>query len=211
MVVIVDYGMGNLRSVEKGFERFGFDVKVSDNPAEVGNADKLVLPGVGAFQDAMDGLRQRGLTKPIVDYVQSGRPFLGICLGLQLLFSKGYEDGEHEGLGIIPGKVVRFKFSENGSKERLKIPHMGWNQIDFRKEGNPLLQDVPRNAYMYFVHSYYVSPDDSGVIATETEYGIRFTSMVWHRNIFATQFHPEKSQQYGLTILKNFGNLQYNC
>lgn len=207
MVVIVDYGMGNLRSVEKGFERFGFDVKVSDNPAEVGNADKLVLPGVGAFQDAMDGLRQRGLTKPIVDYVQSGRPFLGICLGLQLLFSKGYEDGEHEGLGIIPGKVVRFKFSENGAKERLKIPHMGWNQIDFRKEGNPLLQDVPCNAYMYFVHSYYVSPDDSSVIATETEYGIRFTSMVWHRNIFATQFHPEKSQQYGLTILKNFGNL----
>lgn len=211
MVVIVDYGMGNLRSVEKGFERFGFDVKVSDNPAEVGNADKLVLPGVGAFKDAMDGLRQRGLTKPIVDYVQSGRPFLGICLGLQLLFSKGYEDGEHEGLGIIPGRVVRFKFSENGAKERLKIPHMGWNQIDFRKEGNPLLQDVPSNAYMYFVHSYYVSPDDSGVIATETEYGIRFTSMVWHRNIFATQFHPEKSQQYGLTILKNFGNLQYNC
>lgn len=211
MVVIVDYGMGNLRSVEKGFERFGFDVKVSANPAEVGNADKLVLPGVGAFQDAMDGLRQRGLIKPIVDYVQSGRPFLGICLGLQLLFSKGYEDGEHEGLGIIPGKVVRFKFSENGSKERLKIPHMGWNQIDFRKEGNPLLQDVPCNAYMYFVHSYYVSPDDNGVIATETEYGIRFTSMVWHRNIFATQFHPEKSQQYGLTILKNFGNLQYNC
>ncbi len=209
MVVIVDYGMGNLRSVEKGFERFGFDVKVSDSPAEVGNADKLVLPGVGAFQDAMDGLRQRGLTKPIVDYVQSGRPFLGICLGLQLLFSKGYEDGEHEGLGIIPGKVVRFKFSENGAKERLKIPHMGWNQIDFRKEGNPLLQDVPCNAYMYFVHSYYVSPDDSSVIATETEYGIRFTSMVWHRNIFATQFHPEKSQQYGLTILKNFGNLQH--
>ncbi len=207
MVVIVDYGMGNLRSVEKGFERFGFDVKVSDNPAEVGSADKLVLPGVGAFQDAMTGLRQRGLIKPIVDFVQSGRPFLGICLGLQLLFSKGYEDGEHEGLGIIPGKVVRFKFSENGSKERLKIPHMGWNQIDFRKEGNPLLQDVPCNAYMYFVHSYYVSPDDSGVIATETEYGIHFTSMIWRRNIFATQFHPEKSQQYGLTILKNFGNL----
>lgn len=207
MIVIVDYGMGNLRSVEKGFERFGFDVKVTDNPVEVRNADKLVLPGVGAFQDAMEGLRQRELLRPVVDYLRSDKPFLGICLGLQLLFSKGYEDGEHEGLGIIPGKVVRFKFSENGSKEKLKIPHMGWNQIDFQKEDNPLLQGVPCNAYMYFVHSYYVSPDDSGVIATETEYGIHFTSMVWHKNIFATQFHPEKSQQYGLTILKNFGKL----
>src|SRR3990167_2806657 len=114
MIVIVDYGMGNLRSVEKGFERFGFDVKVTDDPTEVKNADKLVLPGVGAFRDAMDGLRQRGLLGPIVDYIQSGKPFLGICLGLQLLFSKGYEDGEHDGLGIIPGKVIRFKFSENG-------------------------------------------------------------------------------------------------
>lgn len=207
MIVIVDYGMGNLRSVEKGFERFGFDVKVTDNPAEVRNADKLVLPGVGAFQDAMEGLRQRELLRPVVDYLRSDKPFLGICLGLQLLFSKGYEDGEHEGLGIIPGKVVRFKFSENGSKEKLKIPHMGWNQIAFQKEDNPLLQGVPCNAYMYFVHSYYVSPDDIGVIATRTEYGIHFTSMVWHRNIFATQFHPEKSQQYGLTILKNFGKL----
>ena len=207
MIVIVDYGMGNLRSVEKGFERFGFDVKVTDNPTEVKNADKLVLPGVGAFRDAMDGLRQRGLLGPIVDYIQSGKPFLGICLGLQLLFSKGYEDGEHDGLGVIPGKVVRFKFSENGTKEKLKIPHMGWNQISFQKEDNPLLKNVPCNAYMYFVHSYYVCPEDKCVVATETDYGVRFTSMVWHKNIFATQFHPEKSQQYGLAILKNFGNL----
>jgi len=143
MIVIVDYGMGNLRSVEKGFERFGFDVKVTDDPREVKNADKLVLPGVGAFRDAMDGLRQRGLIEPIVDYIQSGKPFLGICLGLQLLFSKGYEDGEHDGLGVIPGKVVRFKFSENGTKEKLKIPHMGWNQISFLKEDNPLLEKYP--------------------------------------------------------------------
>ena len=132
---------------------------------------------------------------------------MGICLGLQLLFSKSYEDGEHAGLGIIPGTAVRFKFSENEIHWRLKIPHMGWNQIVFRKKDNPILQNVPPNAYMYFVHSYYVCPEDEGVIATETEYGVRFTSMIWHKNIFATQFHPEKSQQYGLSIIKNFGSL----
>lgn len=207
MIAIVDYGMGNLRSVEKGFERFGFDVKVTDSHTDIKNADKLVLPGVGAFRDAMIGLKQRHLIAPIVEFIRSGKPFLGICLGLQLLFSKGYEDGEHDGLDIIPGKVVRFTFSENGAKEKLKIPHMGWNQITSRKKDNPLLKDVPDNTYMYFVHSYYVCPDDEGVIATETEYGIRFTSMIWRKNIFATQFHPEKSQLYGLTILKNFGEL----
>lgn len=207
MIAIVDYGMGNLRSVEKGFERFGFNVKVTDNPNEIIRADKLVLPGVGAFKDAMDGLRQRGLIKPVVDWIGSGKPFLGICLGLQLLFSKGYEDGEHEGLNIIPGKVIRFNFSEGKMNGKLKIPHMGWNQICFRKEGIPILKNVPSSAYMYFVHSYYVCPEDESVIATETEYGVRFTSMIWHKNIFATQFHPEKSQEYGLTILRNFGNL----
>lgn len=207
MIMIVDYGMGNLRSVEKGFERLGFDVKVTDNLAEFKNADKLVVPGVGAFQDAMEGLRQRGLIEPIVDWIQSGKPFLGICLGLQLLFSLGYEDGEHKGLGVIPGKVIRFDFSENEKNAELKIPHMGWNQIKFKKENIPILKDIPDNAYMYFVHSYYVCPEDENVIATETEYGIRFTSMIWQKNIFATQFHPEKSQENGLTILKNFGNL----
>ncbi len=208
MIVVVDYGMGNLRSVEKGFERFGFDVRVTNNPEEVRNADKLVLPGVGAFQDAMNGLRQRGLIEPIVDWIQTGRPFLGICLGLQLLFTKGYEDGEHAGLGVIPGKVIRFHFSEDGTQEKLKVPHMGWNQIHSRKKDNPLLRNVPQDAYMYFVHSYYVCPEDEDVIATETEYGIPFTSMVWRKNVFATQFHPEKSQQYGLAILKNFGDLR---
>ena len=165
MIVMVDYGMGNLRSVEKGFERFGFDVKVTDNPNEIKNADKLVLPGVGAFRDAMDGLRQRNLIEPVVESVRSGKPFLGICLGLQLLFSRGYEDGEHLGLDIIPGKVVRFNFSGNGTKEKLKIPHMGWNQIVSCKEDNPVLKNVPCNAYMYFVHSYYVCPEDKSVIA----------------------------------------------
>lgn len=207
MIVIVDYGMGNLRSVEKAFERCGFPVRVTDSPGEVVCAEKLVLPGVGAFRDAMDGLRLRGLIEPVTQGIRSGKPFLGICLGLQLLFSKGYEDGEHEGLNIIPGKVVRFSFPEGGTNGKLKIPHMGWNQIGFRKEGIPVLNNVPNNAYMYFVHSYYVCPDNEGVIATETEYGVRFTSMIWHKNIFATQFHPEKSQEYGLAILKNFGNL----
>ncbi len=207
MIAIVDYGMGNLRSVEKGFERFGFTVKVTDNPKDLKGAEKLVLPGVGSFQDAMEGLRQRNLIEPIKGWIRSGKPFLGICLGLQLLFSKGYEDGEHDGLDIIPGKVVRFDFSEDKENGKLKIPHIGWNQIRIRNEPAPILKNVPYNAYMYFVHSYYVCPDNDGVIATETDYGVRFTSMIWCKNIFATQFHPEKSQQWGLTILKNFGDL----
>lgn len=207
MIAIVDYGMGNLRSVEKGFERFGFKARVTDNHKELESADKLVLPGVGAFQDAMDGLKQRGLTDIIVNCIKSGKPFLGICLGLQLLFSRSYEDGEHTGLGIIPGEVVRFKFSGNGTNGKLKIPHMGWNNINLRKPDNPLLKNVPDNAFMYFVHSYYVRPEDNRVVATETEYGVRFASMIWDKNIFASQFHPEKSQQYGLAILKNFGDL----
>lgn len=207
MIAIVDYGMGNLRSVEKGFERFGFTVKVTDNPKDLKGAEKLVLPGVGSFQDAMEGLRQHNLIEPIKDWIRSGKPFLGICLGLQLLFSKGYEDGEHDGLDIIPGKVVRFDFSEDKENRKLKIPHIGWNQISVRNEPAPILKNVPYNAYMYFVHSYYVCPDNDGVIATETDYGVRFTSMIWYKNIFATQFHPEKSQQWGLTILKNFGDL----
>ena len=207
MIAIVDYGMGNLRSVEKGFERFGFKARVTDNHKELESADKLVLPGVGAFQDAMDGLKQRGLTDTIVNCIKSGKPFFGICLGLQLLFSRSYEDGEHTGLGIIPGEVVRFKFSGNGTNGKLKIPHMGWNNINLRKPDNPLLKNVPDNAFMYFVHSYYVRPEDNRVVATETEYGVRFASMIWDKNIFASQFHPEKSQQYGLAILKNFGDL----
>ena len=207
MIAIVDYGMGNLRSVERGFERFGFKARVTDNHKELESADKLVLPGVGAFQDAMDGLKQRGLTDTIVNCIKSGKPFFGICLGLQLLFSRSYEDGEHTGLGIIPGEVVRFKFSGNGTNGKLKIPHMGWNNINLRKPDNPLLKNVPDNAFMYFVHSYYVRPEDNRVVATETEYGVRFASMIWDKNIFASQFHPEKSQKYGLAILKNFGDL----
>lgn len=207
MIAIVDYGMGNLRSVEKGFERFGFKARVTDNHKELESADKLVLPGVGAFRDAIDGLKQRGLINTIVNFIKSGKPFLGICLGLQLLFSRSYEDGEHAGLGVVPGEVVRFKFSGNEADGKLKIPHMGWNNINLIKPDNPLLKNVPDNTFMYFVHSYYVCPEDNRVVATETEYGVRFASMIWDKNIFASQFHPEKSQQYGLAILKNFGDL----
>jgi len=207
MIVIIDYGLGNLGSVKNTLDKLGVDSMISKSVKKIKEGSALILPGVGSANQGMKNLNSRKLSQVLIDEIKKGKPFLGICLGLQLLFSKGYEDGEHEGLDIIPGKVVRFKFSENGSKERLKIPHMGWNQISFRKKDNPLLQNVPCNAYMYFVHSYYVCPEDNSVIATETDYGVRFTSMVWHKNVFATQFHPEKSQQYGLTILRNFGNL----
>ena len=211
MIAIVDYGMGNLRSVQKAFEKLGFKTKVTDNPDDLNNSEKLVLPGVGAFKDAKDGLEQRGLIEPILKAIHSGKPFLGICLGLQLLFTKSMENGEHDGLNLIPGKVIRFGSSRTDipvSPSIIKIPHMGWNQILFKKN-IPILKGVPTNTYMYFVHSYYVNPEEENDIATETDYGTRFTSMVWRKNIFATQFHPEKSQKHGLTILKNFAELPF--
>ncbi|MGR3309341.1 MAG: imidazole glycerol phosphate synthase subunit HisH [Candidatus Brocadiales bacterium] len=211
MIAIVDYGMGNLRSVQKAFEKLGFKTKVTDNPDDLNNSEKLVLPGVGAFKDAKDGLEQRGLIEPILKAIHSGKPFLGICLGLQLLFTKSMENGEHDGLNLIPGKVIRFGSSRTdipGSPTSIKIPHMGWNQILFKKN-IPILKGIPTDTYMYFVHSYYVNPEEETDIATETDYGTRFTSMVWRKNIFATQFHPEKSQKHGLTILKNFAELPF--
>lgn len=209
MIAVIDYGMGNLRSVQKAFEKLGIEAKTTDKPEDINNAEKLVLPGVGAFNDAKDGLEHRGLIEPILNGINTGKPFLGICLGLQLLFTKSMENGEHEGLDLIPGKVVRFEqaYKQTSSQaDKLKIPHMGWNQI-FPKRNVPILKGVPSASYMYFVHSYYVSPDNEADIATETDYGTRFTSMVWRKNIFATQFHPEKSQKHGLTILKNFAEL----
>ncbi|HHT9124368.1 MAG TPA: imidazole glycerol phosphate synthase subunit HisH [Candidatus Brocadiia bacterium] len=209
MIAIIDYGMGNLRSVQKAFEKLGFKAKVTDNPDDLNNAEKLVLPGVGAFKDAKDGLEQRGLVEPILKGINDGKPFLGICLGLQLLFTKSMENGEHDGLNLIPGKVIRFEqVGARCNVPLLKIPHMGWNQI-FLKKDIPILKGVPSNTYMYFVHSYYVCPEEENDIATETDYGTRFTSMVWRENIFATQFHPEKSQRHGLTILKNFAELPF--
>jgi glutamine amidotransferase len=226
MIAIIDYGMGNLRSVEKAFEKVGFDAIVTDSPEIIENADKIVLPGVGAFKDAKDGLRERNLIEPIKTHIKQNKLFLGICLGLHLLFTRSYEDGVHDGLGIIPGEVVRFKadrlnINNTGEKkekvetvkafsvvnnQKLKIPHMGWNTIREKKEV-PILKGLPADPYMYFVHSYFVIPDRDEVVAAETEYGVPFVSMISIDNIFAMQFHPEKSQQYGLMILKNFGEL----
>ena len=201
MITIIDYQMGNLRSVQKGFERVGHEAQISSDPEQVRNAMKLVLPGVGAFPDAMRELRKRDLIDPICEYVRRGRPFLGICLGLQLLFDVGYEGGECEGLGLLSGKVVRFELPPE-----YKVPHMGWNQLLMRHKP-PILSDLAEGTNVYFVHSYYVVPDDPNVIATETDYGGNFCSMVWRENLFASQFHPEKSQKDGLSILKGFATL----
>jgi glutamine amidotransferase len=200
-IVIVDYGMANLRSVQKGFEKVGHAAEITGDPGRVGGADKLVLPGVGAFRDAIARLREAGLAEPIRDHVRAGKPFLGICLGLQLLFSRSYEDGDHPGLDLFPGEVVRFP-----DVPGLKVPHMGWNQLRLRRPA-PLFRDVPDGASVYFVHSYYARPKSPGLVAAETDYPEPFASAVWHENVLATQFHPEKSQQMGLTMLRNFAAL----
>ena len=199
MIAIIDYGMGNLRSVQKGFEKVGHSAVVTSDPAVVAAAAKVVLPGVGAFEDAAAELRRLGLVKPVLQAIDSGKPFLGICLGLQLLFDVSYENGRHEGLGVLRGEVVWFDLPK-----QYAVPHMGWNQLNVRRPA-PVLEGVSPGAYVYFVHSYYVVPADADVIATETDYGGPFCSMIWRDNVFATQFHPEKSQAEGLKILKNFG------
>jgi glutamine amidotransferase len=198
MIAIVDYGMGNLRSVEKAFAKIGHPARVTNEPAVVRAAAKIVLPGVGAFRDAIAELRRRELVEPIQEAIAQGKPFLGICLGLQLLFDLSYEDGQYRGLGVIPGKVVRFDVPPPN-----KVPHMGWNQIAIRRRP-PLLQGLAEGTHVYFVHSYYVVPDDPSVIAAETDYGRPFTSIIWRDNVVATQFHPEKSQADGLRMLRNF-------
>jgi glutamine amidotransferase len=193
--------MGNLRSVQKGIERVGGEARITSDATEIRDAEKLILPGVGAFGDAMAEINRRGLADPIRDFVQSGRPFLGICLGLQLLFERGFEHGEHEGLGILAGDVVRFELPAT-----MKIPHMGWNTVT-KKNDCPILQNVADGTHFYFVHSYYVRPSDSNVVALECNYGIDFCAMIWRDNLFATQFHPEKSQRDGLGLLAEFANL----
>ena len=197
-IAIIDYGMGNLRSVQKGFEKVGCEAVVSNDPGELAAAEKIVLPGVGAFEDAIAELRRRKLVEPILAAIDAGKPFLGICLGLQMLFEVSYENGRHEGLGVLPGEVVRFDLPPEYT-----VPHMGWNQLSVRRRP-PILEGIADGAYAYFVHSYYVVPKDAGVIATETDYGLPFCSMVWRGNLYATQFHPEKSQSDGLRMLKNF-------
>ncbi len=210
MIAIIDYGMGNLRSVAKAFEKVGVDAVITDKPGIIEKADKIILPGVGAFKDAIEGLQERELVGPIKNHIKQRKLFLGICLGLHLLFTKSNEDGEHEGLNIVPGEVVRFKPDRlninQTNSQKLKIPHMGWNTIRPKKEV-PILKGLPDNAYMYFVHSYYVVPDRKDVVATETDYGATFVSMISVDNVYAMQFHPEKSQHYGLMIIKNFGEL----
>ena len=206
MITIIDYGMGNLRSVQKGFEKVGFNALVTADPREAEQAERLVLPGVGAFRDCMDNLRQGGFIDPILRHVESGRPFLGICLGLQLLFTESEEFGRHQGLDIIPGKVVRFPAGLRQGDEALKVPHMGWNQIEIRRPA-PVFKGVEEGVSVYFVHSYYVVPEDESMVATVTDYGIPFCSAVWRDNVVATQFHPEKSQQVGLQMLKNFATM----
>lgn len=200
-IVIVDYGMGNLRSVQKALERVGQPAIITGDPNRIAEAGKVILPGVGAFRDAIARLHEAGMVEPLVDHVRAGKPFLGICLGLQLLFSKSYEDGEYAGLDLIPGAVLRFP-----DVPGLKVPHMGWNQLHIRRPA-PLLRDVPDGSAVYFVHSYYVVPNDTRVIATETDYPTPFTSMIRQDNILATQFHPEKSQRIGLGMLYNFAQI----
>jgi len=200
-IAIIDYGMGNLRSVQKAFEKVGHPAVVTNDPAVVARADKVVLPGVGAFEDAIAELHSRKLVRPVLAAIESGKPFLGICLGLQMLFDVSHENGRHEGLGVLRGEVLRFDLPQDYS-----VPHMGWNQVDFAKRP-PLLEGMDPGTYFYFVHSYYVVPQDASVVATTTDYGSPFCSMIWRDNLFASQFHPEKSQAEGLKFFRNFAML----
>ncbi|WP_456455845.1 imidazole glycerol phosphate synthase subunit HisH [Thermovibrio sp.] len=201
MIAVIDYGMGNLRSVGKALEHVGADVVITGEPLKLKDSEALVLPGVGAFKDAVMNLKERGLWEVILEEVNKGKPLLGICLGLQLLFEKSYEFGETQGLGLIKGEVVRFNLPSE-----FKIPHMGWNQV-FKEKDSPLLQGIKEGEFFYFVHSYYVKPEEEEVILTKTDYGeFFFTSSVEKDNVFATQFHPEKSQKAGLKLLENFLN-----
>ena len=199
MIAIIDYGMGNLRSVQKGFERVGHPAVVTRDPATIAQARGVVLPGVGAFNACMENLRRFGLVEPIQEAVSAKKPFLGICLGLQLLFSESEEFGPEKGLDLFPGRVVGFR-AENG----LKVPHMGWNRIHKRVDC-PFLEGISEGDYFYFVHSYYVVPENASLAATTTSYGAPFVSSIATDRLFACQFHPEKSQEIGLRILANFG------
>lgn len=199
MIAILDFDMGNLRSIQKGFEQVGHEAVITRDRAKIQSAHKLILPGVGAFRDGMNNLDRYDLITPIYKAVEAGKPIMGICLGMQLLFSESEEFGMTRGLSIVPGKVKRFTVN-------LKVPHMGWNSLDLKKQ-TPLFRDSVQGEYFYFVHSYYVEPEDPKCIAATTEYGIHFTSAISQDALFATQFHPEKSQSSGLKILKVFAEL----
>ncbi len=199
MIAIIDYGMGNLRSVSKAFEAVGQQAAVTRDLAEIQNASHVVLPGVGAFGDCMANLERLNLVESIRSTIQSGKPFLGICLGLQLLFTESEEFGLHKGLDIIAGRVKKFDLDPS-----LKVPHMGWNQISMQKTC-PIFDGIANGSNWYFVHSYFVDPTDHTIAATMTTYGIPFVSSIWKDNVVACQFHPEKSQASGLRLIKNFG------
>ena len=200
MIAIVDYNMGNLASVKNAFAKLGKETVVESNPAKFLEYDKLILPGVGAFGDAMEHLAQRGMVEAIKEFAASGKPMLGICLGMQLLFESSEEFGEHKGLGLIKGHVKAF--NESKFSEPLKVPHMGWNRMFTAK--HPLFEGLDENHYLYFVHTFHVTCDNKDDIIGETEYGYRFTSAVAHKNIMGIQPHPEKSHENGLKILENF-------
>lgn len=203
MIALIDYGAGNLRSVYKALKYVGAEVKVVARPDEIGDARALVLPGVGAFDDCINALRKQELLQASLAFIQRGRPFLGICVGYQALFEKSEEFNScAAGLSLFGGKVVRFD-----GKGGLKVPQIGWNQIEIARAECPLFKGVANGSYVYFVHSFYPQPTDRAVVASETEYGQRFASSVWRDNVFATQFHPEKSQRVGLKILENFVSL----
>jgi glutamine amidotransferase len=200
MIAIIDYGMGNLRSVQKALELVGGDARIVRDAGQIDEAEKVILPGVGAYRDAMAHLREEGFVEPIKRFIESGKPFLGICLGLQLLFEVSEEDGEYEGLGVLGGRVVRFAPRDRS----MKVPHMGWNSLNITQPDAPLLAGVEPGSHVYFVHSYYAVPSDPAVIAATCDYAGEFCAVVRWQNIQAAQFHPEKSQQVGQRMLANF-------
>lgn len=202
MIALLDYGAGNVRSVQKALTAAGGDVHLAPSPELVMQADAVVLPGVGAFDDCINAMRQQELFETAREFVSTGKPFLGICVGYQALFENSEEfNSSAAGLGIFEGSVVRFPDAE------VKVPQIGWNEVHFTQPNCPILQGIESGSHFYFVHSYYPQPKDKSIVATRTEYGVDFTSAIWRDNVFATQFHPEKSQKVGLQLLANFVNL----
>lgn len=202
MIAIIDYGMGNIHSVQKALECMGAKTVVTNNPGNIKACEKAVLPGVGAFDDAMLELKKQGLISAINKHIESKKVFLGICLGMQLLFEESQEANKMKGLGILKGGVRKFKAAKS-----LKVPHMGWNQLRIANQPCPLFKNVPHNSYVYFCHSYYPQPENKRAVAATCDYGGEFTCAIWQDNIYGVQFHPEKSQGVGLKMLKNFVEL----